>query len=365
MVVPKSTDGYFTIVVQCDDEIVGNTVLCPPAYLVHFRGPIARSVPPVSPIYRHDHKLGRTEIDCYLSAAGPYEVWVWPDRKETGACPTNPTSGPLGAVKGSGETVLIVTQGEEVDHFRSCTVDDYLGEMPGRWVSVGHIREEYRRLFSHAPTTAGMPSYVYLPYQCKRNPLNYSTVQASPIKHVAYLGDSIFRTTFCSHLYSVLHNGTLGGDCAYSGDIKGYHYSDKEFKIDDTTYSLRFISSHPADMGPALATLGDDVSHALINIGMWFGESSEGDYIKAATSILDLLWHRFGDKPHYTWVDTYSLSPAVMCYETMRRALMRRHGQWAKQALDSWRDRHPSIKLNQIKSFPMVDSRPESTSDGR
>lgn len=72
-----------------------------------------------------------------------------------------------------------------------------------------------------------MPDYIYLPHGCKRDPLDYTHALegTSDIRHVAYLGDSILRSTYCGSLYYSLHNGTVGEDCEFSDGWGEYQLS--------------------------------------------------------------------------------------------------------------------------------------------
>jgi hypothetical protein len=222
-----------------------------------------------------------------------------------------------------------------------------------------------------------MPDYVYLPYNCKRFALDYkSTVRATKdLRHVVFLGDSILRSTYCGHLYYTLHNGTIGGDCQFSSDWKSYQKSDKTFEveIDDeerqsVRFTQRFIDDHPELAGPRFEDTkqyGTSVSHVITNLGMWFGYKNEHDYVAAVYQHLERLYTHFGNSPRYTWINTYSVSAPVICFGMMRRAVLRHHGEWAAIAINAWIDRHPDVLINIIHSHQIVDSRPETASDGR
>ena len=221
-----------------------------------------------------------------------------------------------------------------------------------------------------------MPDYIFLPYQCKRYALDYaeSLSAIKDMEHVAYLGDSVLRSSFCGHLYSQLHNNTVGEDCTFSNGWPEYQKSDKSwvFGIDDARDSIRFtqrfIDDHPERAVPNIQNLldyGTDVTHILTNLGMWFGPHKEEQYIKAVLNHLEAVYSIFGSGPRYTWVNTYSVSAPVICHGGMRRGDLEHHGEWAIAAINSLKARHPDIRMNMIYAHPMVDSRPDSTSDGR
>lgn len=44
---------------------------------------------------------------------------------------------------------------------------------------------------------------------------------------------------------------------------------------------------------------------------------------------------------------------------------MKYQGVHAAIAWQDWLERHPDVRLNVVHSFPIVDARPETTSDGR
>lgn len=144
---PLVAGEMFNLTIQCDPSIIGDN-LCTKMYLVHLRGPIAMTVPPVLPMYHHDETTGTTLVECTVPQEGIYEIWIWPDWPQLNACPDEPEEGPFGAVRGSGKEVITVGPGarKEIDSFRECRLEDYKMGITGRWVSVGHLREEYRSL---------------------------------------------------------------------------------------------------------------------------------------------------------------------------------------------------------------------------
>jgi len=225
-----------------------------------------------------------------------------------------------------------------------------------------------------------MPDYIYLPYQCKRLALDYERAIASTpnMTQVLYLGDSILRSTYCGHLYTALHDGTIGEDCVFGvGDewLK-YQQSDKTFEIARgpaessrrVRFSQRFINGHPEEAVERIGTANEHdlpVSHLVINLGMWFGLQEQKQYTHNVLSHMENLHGLFGDAPVYTWVNTYSASASVFCHGGQRRAILRRHGIWAAMALELWKERHPGARLNVIQAHQIIDSRPETTSEGR
>lgn len=49
------------------------------------------------------------------------------------------------------------------------------------------------------------------------------------VRHVAYLGDSILRTSFCRNLFTQLHDGDATGDCTYDPGLFEYQFTSKTF----------------------------------------------------------------------------------------------------------------------------------------
>jgi hypothetical protein len=139
----------FNVTLKCRPDIIGQHA-CAEQYMVHFRGPIAFSVPAASTIYHHDGVAGTTVVECQLPQSGVYEVWAWADWHGRNTCPPAKEAYTFGAVRGSGETIFTVLNGEgsrpQIDNMRQCTRDDYSSDIAGRWVSVKHIREKYREL---------------------------------------------------------------------------------------------------------------------------------------------------------------------------------------------------------------------------
>lgn len=143
---PVRAKEAFQITIECGAEII-NTPSCTSQYHIHFRGPIAFSVAPEDGLYAHDAPSGRTVVEATLSQAGWYEVWAWSDQDQPGQCPAEGNK----QVPGSGEMMLEVlppirARHLEIDHMRSCTSAHYQADQHGRWVSVGHVREEYHSL---------------------------------------------------------------------------------------------------------------------------------------------------------------------------------------------------------------------------
>ena len=137
----------FNLTVQCATDLVGLHD-CASQYQIHFRGPIAYTVPAAKAIYHHNATSGTTVIECQLSQSGLYEIWAWPDWPNVNSCPSGKNQYQMGAVKGSGTMTLTVGEGARpnVDSMRPCARDDYGSTMDGRWVGVDYIREEYRQL---------------------------------------------------------------------------------------------------------------------------------------------------------------------------------------------------------------------------
>lgn len=140
----------FQIVMECEPDII-NTSLCVSQYHVHFRGPIALSLSPEEGLYAHDPSSGRTVITAILPQPGWYEIWAWRDQSQPGSCAPQIWDGPREQAVGSGQVMVEVlrprrSRDVEADHMRPCASSDYQGDQPGRWVSVGHVREQYRRL---------------------------------------------------------------------------------------------------------------------------------------------------------------------------------------------------------------------------
>ena len=396
---PSVTAGHtFNVTVQCGNSTVGKDA-CASQYQIHFRGPIAYTVPAEQVLYHHNKTTGTTIIECQLGQSGVYEIWAWADWPGRFECPPwQQFVKTSGAVKGSGETTFTVTEGTRalVDNMRQCTLDDYSSPMEGRWVGVDYVKEEYRTLpilqghFERSSKCqlkaslrsgllhgrSDMPDYIWLPYQCKRHALNYTQSMKSikDMKHVAYIGDSVIRSTFCGNLYNQLHNFTVGGDCTHSSDRWVYQRSNKTFEYDtederkSIRFTHRFMDDHPEQKVSSIQHIlsyGLDVSHVITNLGMWFGAHPEPMYIEAVLAHLEVLYATFGNGPRYTWINTYSVAAAIICQPGMRRSILEHHGDWATIAIRAWKARHPDVRINMIHSHPIVDSRPETSSDGR
>ncbi|GFZ48348.1 hypothetical protein JCM24511_06096 [Saitozyma sp. JCM 24511] len=382
----------WTMTVQCDDAIRGRSE-CPSSYFVHLRGPTLVTISPRMEIYHHDADNGRTEIPITIPQAGQYEVWVWPEWANTGECPADQgeTFGHRPAVRGSGETIVKVSPGKPVvDHVKDCTSGEYESDLPGRWVSIAHINPRYQDapwVQSHITRSTygspladslhgGIPDYIYLPYRCKRPALDYSLLvgEIKSMRHVVYIGDSILRTTFCSHLQSELLGG-ISGDCMYSDDLKGYHLSAKGFTYDlppddprgHVRFSQRFIAQdiNAVKEIDGLHDYAEPVTHVIVNVGMWYGYDTPDEYASNVNIVLEQLLESFGQHVSITWLHSVSVSPPIFCYDFIKRLHLRQQGDYAKMTINAFRDRHPTVNVREVDTFPIVDARPETSSDGR
>lgn len=132
----------FELVIQCGPESVGQHD-CATMYFVHFRGPVAFTLPPNPILYNHDAAVGRTVITCNLPQGGLYEIWVWPDWPELRVCRPNGPDGVTGSLKGSGTSLVNITGGSTIpDELRPCNYMDYRAPIKGRWASLDSLRED-------------------------------------------------------------------------------------------------------------------------------------------------------------------------------------------------------------------------------
>jgi hypothetical protein len=194
-------------------------------------------------------------------------------------------------------------------------------------------------------------------------------------KHVVYIGDSILRTFFCGHVYPELHDGRIDGDCRYSEDIGGYHYSSKSFNVTTAAgapvrFSQRFIQGQPQSAVERIRELVDlypdePVTHIVTNVGLWLARNNRDDYTGSVLFLLETLANTFGERVHITWLDTVSTSPGVYCWKDLKRAKLRYHGDWARDAINDLRERRPGVRINQVDAYRLSDSRPETSWDGR
>ncbi|RSH80175.1 hypothetical protein EHS25_007280 [Saitozyma podzolica] len=386
----------FNISIQCDAEVVGKGGFeCADQWAVHFRGPLAVTIPTTHELYHHDAATGTTVVTCTLQQSGVYEVWAWYDLKTEGGCPANNDQRLVPKVRGSGQKLVTVARSPDptpfhlLDNSRPCSAIDYRTMLPGRWVSIAHIRPEYKASWWGAAQIARsesvypsdvLPGYIYLPYQCKRRPLDYarSVSEIKDMKHVVYIGDSILRTSVCGHLYRALNNGTASGACAYSDDMHAYQIADRTWEQllpdkSDPRGSIRF-TQHFVNDWPAKAledvdvvvNTSEPVTHVVANIGMWFGHVPEEMYINQATYVMDRILTVFGTTPRYTWMHTTSIGTGIFCYDRgMKRIWTRRHRDYATTALRKWHARYPEVRLNIYDPWPIMDGRHETASDGR
>ncbi|KDE08461.1 hypothetical protein MVLG_01243 [Microbotryum lychnidis-dioicae p1A1 Lamole] len=380
----------FTLTVQCDATIVG-TEECSPQYVVHFRGPVSEAVPSNPALYKHDLKTGTTEIRHTLIQAGFYDIWITPEVIGNPDCSENDQHW---TVKGSGQRPLHVVEAPKSsrlvsDGFRECTTVDYEGPAHGRWISVPHINPKYRLtpwLQSHLQdqdtNLTTTDQYIYVPYRCKQTRLDvkHSLEELPSVKHVAYIGDSILRTSFCGHLYPSLHDGQIGGNCLYSDDLKTYHYSSKTFEYSfsnitkDThrgvvRFSQRFLTDEFDKWQDTLADLvGPGVpplTHVIVNVGLWLALIGEEAYIQRVSELLDYVQAVTSPSVHIIWASTPSVSPGIVCYNMFKRRGLRHHGILAQRALGIFRERFPLLKVDFIDYYRLTDARPETSTDGR
>lgn len=222
--------------------------------------------------------------------------------------------------------------------------------------------------------------YAYLPYQCKRSRRTIAEYiqDTKSVRHVAYIGDSILRTHYCGHLWPALqHDGiiTPNASCSYSDDLGAYHFAGRaiDFAMPGDSRKLvrlsqRFVAGDIGGCLDGIQQLLDHevpVTHILMNIGMWFAAASQELYVALVAQHMENIFAIFGDQPLYTWISTPPVSPPIMCFQEMRRPILKHHGEWAQYALKSFQERHPTARLEFVDTFTIADARPDSTSDGR
>lgn len=199
--------------------------------------------------------------------------------------------------------------------------------------------------------------------------------ETEDMTHLAYIGDSILRTSFCGHLWPGLHNGSIDGACTYSGDIAGYHYSAKAFT--HTSASGREVQFDqlfvPGQIESGFAGAIDELAepgktpltHVIINIGMWLAHTPAPEYHKWATWLLEHLVDHFGTGIKIAWIDTPSISAGIFCWEKMKRETIQMHSFYAEAAIGHLKARYPDLWIAQVDAFKISDDRPDTSSDGR
>jgi hypothetical protein len=206
------------------------------------------------------------------------------------------------------------------------------------------------------------------------------------LKHVLYIGDSIQRSHFCGHLWPTFSEGLVPDpsrpetmQCVYSDSTKDYHFADHSFDwsrrevgrpgaSDTIRFSQRFVADNPQVARghlEALAAAQPPVSHVVANIGMWFGRNSPEQYAGAVHVFLRLIIEILGPDVHITWLHTAASVPGIMCWNQMKRERLRHFSSYANTVIDEMRDWYPMLSIRAIDAFAILDSRPESASDGR
>jgi hypothetical protein len=220
---------------------------------------------------------------------------------------------------------------------------------------------------------------MWVPYTCKRLALDYrrSVQDTKDVRHVAYIGDSILRTSYCGNLYTSFH-GELSGPCSYSGGLKEYHYSDKTFSVpiqpsdpsdtrEHVTFSQRFVDNDVGKCGDRIRSLRhlEPVTHIIANVGMWFAARQPDDYAGQVAWFLQIVLDTFGRDVKITWLGTPSVAPGILCYKEMNRAYLSRHTSTAASVIAAFKRRYPGLDIGIVDGWPITDHRPETSSDGR
>lgn len=229
-------------------------------------------------------------------------------------------------------------------------------------------------------TPSDMPDFIWIPYRCKRSALNYrrSIEEIEDVRHVAYIGDSILRTSYCGNLFATFH-GEVSGQCSYADDLMDYHYSDKSFSVpiespdrrsdprDHVIFSQRFVDNYFPASADRIRTLKqlEPVTHIVANIGMWFAALEPEEYATQVTDFLHIIIDTFGSDVKIAWLGTPSVSPGIVCYNDMKRAYLSRHTSTAAMVIASLRRRYQNLDIGIVDGWSITDSRPETSSDGR
>ncbi|SCZ90073.1 BZ3500_MvSof-1268-A1-R1_Chr1-3g01759 [Microbotryum saponariae] len=341
----------FIIIIQCEPSIIG-TGQCSPQYSVHLRSPVAETH------QNHRHAA---------SQAGVYDVWAIPESVGQPDCPDNEKHWTVG---GSGQTPLYVAESrrsEVRDEFRACTTADYEGTAKGRWISLKHLNPRDSR-----------KSWARTHFERDGHALNVrASVETIPsVKHVAYLGDSILRSSFCGHLYPTLHNGTYGNLCDWTTDCKTYQHSQKSFNYPLSTgietsdrahvrFSQYFLKDDWTDVLDGLSKDPEPVTYVIINVGLWFTMWDEKNYRWFINVLMERVVALVPPSTHIIWFSTSSCSSGIMCYGFFKRRPLRNHGILARRALATFKETHPLLRINFIDFYGLTDARPETSSDGR
>jgi len=193
------------------------------------------------------------------------------------------------------------------------------------------------------------------------------------VRHVAYLGDSILRTSFCRNLFTQLHDGDATGDCTYDPGLFEYQFTSKTFHLSsrpwcaDPRGHVRF-SQNSSTTVPTSRYLPFSCCSTTPNPSRTSSPSSACGSVPVPRSFTNPTW-----KPTLRTC-TMSLEAdraqhrirlPTGLVSSMRRVILKHHGEWAIKAINSFQERHPDLRINEIDSFPIFDSRPDIASDGR
>jgi len=133
------------------------------------------------------------------------------------------------------------------------------------------------------------------------------------VRHVAYLGDSILRTSFCRNLFIQLHDGDATGDCTYDPGLFEYQFTSKTFHLSsrpwcaDPRGHVRFSQNSsttvPTSSIPAFQLLlyhPEPVTHIITKLGLWFSAGPEELYQSNVEAHVENVYDVLGGRPSST-----------------------------------------------------------------
>jgi hypothetical protein len=252
-----------------------NEKLCPTYYQLLFHGPTKLSVPPenfgsLNWTNHSPFQYASLKATYTIRDPGQYRVYAYPELYYCSQWNKMEHPWHQGTVDGSpfDITVLPSRHGKSVEGWGTCTSETIHN---GRYVAVDSS-PDFASVYSHTNRT-----YVYAPHECKipARSIPQALAELPSAKHILYIGDSVTRNPFCSHIWRRIH-GTVN-DSPCDPTQGSFHFSHKFTSIIDETgrqVNFSFLWSPGWDHFKnsnvdQLLAMDPSPTHIIMNFGLY------------------------------------------------------------------------------------------------
>lgn len=276
-----------------------------------------------------------------------------------------------------GTPVGLVVEGSpgSPDSEEACGLDsaENSGSSNGRWVHRGSLTPETEKTWWAGSYPADR-EWIYAPRSCKRTYTSIrDTINTTSITHLAVLGDSTLRGSFCRFLWPEFSpSGTSDGDCTFEDNHTTYYSQPKNGVYEkpdggNVTLSYRFLNNGVTTAVKGFNNSFRNVSapsHIITGAGLWLSNSPPSEYRAQITKYLETMYEAWPDAV-VVWRTTMDLVPQINCYaeKHMDREIISHQDKVGVEVVKEMKKK--GMKVWVVDAGAMSRGRPEVGLDGR